>query len=219
MSRSGAKARTSLLLSAACRWARTLPCWSIEAISATVGRSRVREPRTVLPSTAITLRFAGWVREWRKTPTAWSKASPSRRLSSRRTVPGFGAGIRRVRRSAGKPSARRTHGGASVIRSPMAARDLSLRSGRRRRPRTAGPPADSGAHGGHAGPGRSGGTWTDPLPQAAVRSVPPGPATPARRAWGKIWVQARSRSILMRLRHSHDHWHRACTHLQGNQPP
>jgi hypothetical protein len=46
-------------LEAICRWARTTPWWSIAASSWIAVVVRVREPRTVLPSTEIA-RSAGF---------------------------------------------------------------------------------------------------------------------------------------------------------------
>ncbi|WP_370162148.1 hypothetical protein [Streptomyces albogriseolus] len=97
-----------------CRWARIVPRWSIAASSWIADRVAVRDPRTVLPSTAIArgTGFAdvpdggGGVLAWRYVPMAVSSASPSRRWSRRRTVAACGAGRMPVSGSGGKPRER-----------------------------------------------------------------------------------------------------------------
>ncbi|BBB01157.1 hypothetical protein RVR_10536 [Actinacidiphila reveromycinica] len=120
-SRSGAKAGISLLLLSIWRWARTCPLWVMAAIRAVAVRPAVREPPSVLPSTAMTFRpGAGALRPWRKAPRARSRASPSAAARTSRMVVAWGGRIEPVSGSGRKPSRARTPCGASATHSPIA---------------------------------------------------------------------------------------------------
>lgn len=120
-SRSGAKAGISLLFPPICRWARTSLLWVIAAIKTVAVRLAVREPRSVLPSTAMAFRpAAGALRSWRKLPTARSSVLPFVADRTRRTVVAWGGRMRPVSGSGRKPSRVRTSCGASATHSPIA---------------------------------------------------------------------------------------------------
>ncbi|MGX1159077.1 hypothetical protein RKD39_006655 [Streptomyces albogriseolus] len=147
-----------------CRWARIVPRWSIAASSWIADRVAVRDPRTVLPSTAIArgTGFAdvpdggGGVLAWRYVPMAVSSASPSRRWSRRRTVAACGAGRMPVSGSGGKPRVSRTVCGASAIHSPIAMSDRAPVS-------TAAAAAHSSAGAGYRRPRRPRGSGTSAI--------------------------------------------------------
>ena len=152
---SGMKAGVSLLLSSICRCPRTVPAWSIAASSHTAFPPARRDPRSTLPSTATARRCPGALLACKNAQITASKASPSRRLSSRISVVGCGTVTALLNGSTAKPRARRTQRGASAIHSAIAVKDLApastlaeaaatiATSGKRRprRPRGSGRPA------------------------------------------------------------------------------
>ncbi len=95
------KAGISLLSLSVCRWVRTWPLWVMAAITAVAARSAVWEPRSVVPSTAMTFR---------------PRAGALRSGESRR----WGGRIRPVSGSGRKPGRARTRCGASATNSPAA---------------------------------------------------------------------------------------------------
>ncbi len=147
-----------MLLSATWRCARTSPLCAIAASNEIATVVLVREPRTVLPSTAIGHSVpgsrVGAVRADRKAPIAASSASPFRRASRRRTVAGCGTTTWPVRGSGAKPRALTAQPGASVIHSPIAARERAPAS-------TAAAAAASSAGSGCRRPLRSRGSGTE----------------------------------------------------------
>ena len=111
----------SLVLPSTATWAiTTLVRWSRQAIRCGAVPSRGRAPRTVLPSTASTIRRPGRRRaascDLTHAPTAASKAAGSTAVSTRQMVARSGT-------APGRPSRARSRGGASAAHSAIAAYD------------------------------------------------------------------------------------------------
>ncbi|CCK32826.1 hypothetical protein BN159_8448 [Streptomyces davaonensis JCM 4913] len=181
--------------------------------------ARGREPRTTLPSTAITRRTGpfsvsgstgGGVLACRYALIAASSASPSTRCSRRRTVVACGTGRRPVSGSAAKPRTPSTCCGASVIHSLIAMSERAPVS-------TAETAAHNNATAGYRSPRTSRGSATRirkrrrSATSLGVRGSVGEPSCSSAEGMGDD-VRAGTVSLGSHgSRQPHDHQHRACS--------